>query len=527
MSIESNQTNHPNPLAANSPVSSGTEQSTPNAATTEADQKVKAAIPEEIAHPQEHPPGPMPPVDFQAKMINQGSEGTVPAGIVDEALLNHESVENGQLPNLTADVMAHSIQSGQPAAKLSAEEEMLANLNLDELSPEELERMLADMEKQETSIAQQKEAETSEFSADEKVLTQTETNIATESQVVHQATEDLQTNAQLAKATDAELTSAQEQHSTMAAQISSTAEEVALPPGSSSDDIAAHKAAYEQKIAKIDEHINKLESAIKADPNNTAMRAQLDALRAAKNELQEKVASGMSHEEAMKTTFISGMSLHQMSVNDLHEILQSFHSASEGHEKEIGDDASKTGERNRADRSARDEKSSREKAEAGKKEELLRSLESQGRIETELQYQQMRSRIEKDKEKLEESLQKILTSVREDRMMKEIEKSETKKDAASDTIVSKENKQKAINSTQKLIDEVGTPLKMPVKKETLRMVVSVIRQIDSIPAGKSDPQIRDLQKTLIGFYQDIRPAVGVEVLGGAGAAHRIHTNQSS
>lgn len=109
--------------------------------------------------------------------------------------------------------------------------------------------------------------------------------------------------------------------------------------------------------------------------------------------------------------------------------------------------------------------------------------------------------------------------------MKEIETAETKKDAASDTIVSQGNKQKAIEAAQKVIDEVGTPLKMPVKKETLHMVVSVIRQIDSMPAGKSDPQIRDLQKTLIGFYQDIRQAVGVEVLGGTGNAHRLHTNQ--
>ncbi|CRX37872.1 hypothetical protein [Estrella lausannensis] len=527
MSIESNQINHSNPLSTDAITQSKNEKTTQNGAKNGLDHKIREAIPGEIAHPQEQPEGPVPALNFQAKILSPGSEGTLPGALSETLLLNQESNENNHLPNLAADVMAHTIQSGQAASKLSAEEEMLADLNFDELSPDEIEAMLQEMASHEAQVDQKREAKATAYSADENELSQTEANIATEKQVGRQEAENLQNTAQLVRETDDKLTLSQDKHSTLAAQISSKSKETASPVGSNIDDSAAHKEAYKQKLAQINAHINKLQSELTVDPNNAATKAQLDALRAAKNELQEKIDSGMSHEEAMKTTFIGGRSLHEMTVNDLHEVLKSLYPTlhEEGRDKEINEDASKAGERGRVDRSARDDKAARDKAEAGKKEELLKAQDGQDRIVTELQYQQMRSRIEKDKEKLEESLQKILSSVQEDRRMKEIETTEIKKDAASDTLVSQGNKQKAINATQKMIDEVGTPLKMPVKKETLRMVVSVIRQIDSLPAGKSDPQIRDLQKTLIGFYQDIRQAVGVEVLGGTGSAQRLHTNQ--
>lgn len=233
----------------------------------------------------------------------------------------------------------------------------------------------------------------------------------------------------------------------------------------------------------------------------------------------------MSHEEVLKTTTIGGKSLHEMTENDLHEMLQSLTITAREEPKEEREDAGpRSTEREGNRKASGEDNAAKRRHDTGKKEDMSKLRANQERIALELQYQQARGRIEKDKEKIEQSLQKILESVQEDRKMKDIEKTEIKKDAAASQIVADEDKQKAIKGVLLILDNIAQ-ISMPVKKETLRMVVSVIRQLDTIPGGKSDPGIRDLQKTLIGFYQDIRPAVGVEALGGTGSAAKVHTKQ--
>jgi len=137
------------------------------------------------------------------------------------------------------------------------------------------------------------------------------------------------------------------------------------------------------------------------------------------------------------------------------------------------------------------------------KDDKARFLE-QERITGERLHQAVNDKIYHDKEELDKKSMEQLLLRTEARRNKEILKEDVDKGL-----------EKEIAILEK-IQKICATITFPVKVETHRMVLSVLRAMESIPNNEKDPGFRDVQKTLISMYVDIKQAIGVEAVNGTG-----------
>jgi len=150
------------------------------------------------------------------------------------------------------------------------------------------------------------------------------------------------------------------------------------------------------------------------------------------------------------------------------------------------------------------------KAEKEEKQDAKLFARSEGLMQSRLS-QERANRIEHAKEKLEKAVEKRQLEIIEQRRSKEIEKTE---------IAKGQDKEMQCLEQIKIICKTLT---FPVKKETLNTIVTTIREVQKLPGLKNDPELREIQRTLVSFYANIKQAVGVEVESGVLNTPQVNT----